>query len=116
MKSIIFLCTIIASFLLPAATFGQSTELVPGKTIERKILKGEKQLYMITLQKGDHAEFKVKQVSALLTIVPKDTLDKTAKVAMSQKTSAYDMSVSLEALKTGNFQVYEFQSENNHLR
>lgn len=103
MKLGISLLIVFSSCLLSVASYGQSTELVPGKTIEKKILKGETHRYTISLQKGDHAEFKVKQVSALLTIVPKDSLDGKAKILVtrSPENSAQLASVSIESLKSG---------------
>jgi hypothetical protein len=49
MKSTILSIIILVSAAFSIPSFGQATVLVPGKTIERKILKGEDQLYSITV-------------------------------------------------------------------
>lgn len=101
MKSLIFLGIVISSFLLPAATVGQSTALVPGKTIERKILKGENQLYSISLQKGDHVEFSFLNKGISVKIDLKNPIGAKFKLSVPLMDQKGRQKVTIDALQTG---------------
>ncbi len=111
MKSLNFLCTVIASFLLSAVTFGQSTELVPGKTIEKKIFKGETHRYTISLQKGGYSECTVMQESVDLAI---DIVDPSGKKIITvDGPSTGPEPISIKPMQTGKYElrVYPFAGD-----
>jgi len=108
MKSTILSFIIFVSAAFSVHSFGQATVLVPGKTIERKILKGENHLYTISLQKGGHAEFKVKTDSVWLKIEEIDSLLEKVKILITQNPSVLSQTISIDALKTGNCELNFF--------
>lgn len=76
MKPTNFLLIVFISTVLSVESYGQSTVLIPGKSIERKLLKGENHIYTISLKKGEYAECVVMQKSVDLVI---DVIDPSRK-------------------------------------
>jgi len=103
MKLTIFLLIAISSTVLSVASYGQGNVLIPGKPIDRKMLKGENHLYTISLKKGEYAECVVMQKGVDLAIDVKDPSGKKIKTFHSKL-------VSIEALQTGKYElkIYPF--------
>ena len=106
MKTTLFLPIVILSFFLSLASFGQSTELIPGKSIERKILKGENHLYTITLRKGEYIECVVMQKGVDLAIDVNDPAGKKLKTFDSPNGTDGPEPVSFDAMQSGKYQLH----------
>jgi erythromycin esterase len=106
MKTTIFLSIVILSVFVSGISYGQGTELIPGKPITVKILKGENHLYTITLRKGEYAECVVMQKGVDLAIDVNDPAGKKLKTIDSPNGIDGPEPISIEALQNGKYQLH----------
>lgn len=110
MKSTMFFLIVVISTVLSVASYGQSTELIPGKTIERKMLKGEIHQYYISLKKGDYVKLVVVQKGVDLLIDVINPSGKTMETVDSSNGTEGSDPISIEAEQTGKYElkIYPF--------
>ncbi len=111
MKPTILSLIILVSAAFSVQSFGQATDLIPGKTIERQILKGEDQLYAVTLKNGEHLEFTIKPTSVIVTIQNMDSLGRSSKMVQTVSPVDGSILVSIDALKTGRIGIKLYPSK-----
>ena len=86
----------------------KGANLETGKTIQKKLLKGENHLYTISLQKGEYAECVVMQKGVDLAIDVNDPSGKKIKTFDSPNGKDGPEPVSIEALQTGKYQLHVY--------
>ncbi|MBK7212935.1 MAG: erythromycin esterase family protein [Bacteroidales bacterium] len=101
----------IASFLLlllsiyQTVAFAQSTDLVPGATVEKSILKGETHSYFISLKRDEYAELNVMQKGVDLAIELLDAGGKRLAIIDSPNGSQGNEPVSITATMKGKYEL-----------
>lgn len=104
MKRTIFFLILILLIIF-STSYGQTTNLDTGKTIEKKLLKNENHIYTIFLHKGEYAECIVMQKGVDVAIDVTDPSGKKIKTFDSPNGQNGPEPVSVEAIQTGNYQL-----------
>lgn len=105
MKPTKLILILIVSTVLSVASYGQSTVLIPGKTIEKTMLKGENHLYTISLKKGEYVECVVMQKGVDLLIDVIDPSGGKMKTFDTPNGADGPESISIEVEQTGKYEL-----------
>ncbi len=105
MKLNSFLFILISLVAISVISYGQVVTLEPGKTTEKKLLKGQNHLYTIYLNKGEYAACTFVQKGVDLAIDVSNPSGKKIKTFDSPNGKEGPEPVSIEALQTGNYQL-----------
>lgn len=106
MKPTKLILILIVSTVLSVVSYGQSTVLIPGNTIERKMLKGENHHYTISLKKGDYVEFVLKQISCIIDVDIKDPSGGEIKTPERKQVNANLVTISFESIRAGKYSLH----------